>query len=172
MMTAARITSAMRRSLELRLEELEARIAALDIEGNGHDSVEGSALLLRLRGERNRVLDAVRDAKLIDDEPFDLHALEVGDLVTVRDDDGEVGRYVLVDEGVGTRARGDWVSVGSPLGRAILGRSRGDKVQVESPEGRLSYVIVHFERASEGSVANAGRSESDSNAEFLSFTSR
>jgi transcription elongation GreA/GreB family factor len=85
---------------------------------------------------------------LIDDAPFDTHAIEVGDVVTIRGQDGDVQRYVLVDDGVGTRARSDWVSVGSPLGGAILGRSRGDEVEVESPGGMLSYVILAFERAS------------------------
>ena len=148
-MTTTRMTSAMRRSLEHRLEDLNARIATLSAQRDGEDEIETTALLGELTRERSQVLDAIRDATLIDDEPFDVDAIEIGDLVTVQDGDGETEHYVLVDDGVGTRARNNWISVGSPLGRAILGRSKGDRVQVDSPQGPLAYLIVAFERSSE-----------------------
>jgi transcription elongation GreA/GreB family factor len=148
-MPATRMTSTMRRSLERRLADLEERIAMLDAQRDVDESVDAAALKVQLTRERSQIVDAMGDATLIDDEPFDTHAIEVGDLVTVQGHDGDTERYVLVDEGVGTRARSDWVSVGSPLGRMLLGRSKGDEVQVESPGGVISYVIIDFERASE-----------------------
>ena len=151
-MTATRMTGAMRHSLEARLQDLEARIATLDEQREGDDSVEATALLNQLDRERADIVEALRDAKLIDDEPFDFGAIEIGDIVTIRDDDGETDNYILVDGGVGARVRSDWVSVGSPLGAAILGRSKGDRVEVKSPQGRVSYVIVDFERASDNSL--------------------
>lgn len=147
-MTTTRMTSAMLRSLEQRLEDLNARIAALDAQRDG-DGGEATALLGQLTRERSQILDAIRNAMLIDDEPFDFDAIEIGDLVTVQGDEGNTERYVLVDDGVGTRARSNWISVGSPLGRAVLGRSKGDTVQVDSPQGPLAYLIVAFERSSE-----------------------
>ena len=150
-MTATRMTGAMKRSLELRLEELEVRIASLDAQREGDHSLETTALMIQLTRERAEIADALRDARLIDDEPFDFEAIEVGDLVTIRADDGIVDSYVLVADGVGARARSDWVSVTSPLGRAILGRSKGERVEVQSPQGPVGYVVVDFERASERS---------------------
>ena len=146
-MPVTRMTSTMRRSLERRLEELEARIAQLDEDREAGDG-DTTALKVQLARERSQIADALRDMTLIDDAPFDTGAIEVGDLVTIRGQDGDVERYVLVDDGVGARARSDWVSVGSPLGGAILGRSLGDEVGVVSPEGTLSFVILAFERAS------------------------
>ena len=154
-MTATRMTSSMHRSLERRLEDLDARIATLDAQREDEEDVELAALLQQLTQERIQVVDAMRDATLIDDEPFDFDAIEIGDLVTVRGDDGETERYVLVDDGVGTRARSDWISAGSPLGRAVLGRSKGDTVQVDSPQGPLVYEIVAFERSSENAPFDA-----------------
>lgn len=149
-MSQTRMTRQMRRSLEARLNDLDARIEILDAQRQGDDSLEAAAMLVQLTGERDRITDALREMTLIDDEPFDVHAIEVGDVVTVRDEEGEVDRYVLVDE-VGARARSDWVSVRSPLGAAIVGRSKGDRVEVDTPGGGVSYVILAFERASAAS---------------------
>lgn len=154
-MENARMTGPMRRSLEERLTDLNARIETLDVQRQGDDSLEATALLAQLTRERSDISDALRGATLIDDEPFDTEAIELGDTVTIRDPEGATDRYVLVDRGVGSRAQSDWVSVASPLGAALLGRSKGDLVHVESPSGTMSYVIVDFERASDDSVALA-----------------
>jgi transcription elongation GreA/GreB family factor len=139
----------MRNTLEARLDDLDARIEALDNQRDGYDSVETTSLLEDLRRERSDVADALRDAVLVDDEPFDTEAIEIGDTVTVRAEDGAIERYVLVDGNVGTRARSDWVSASSPLGAALLGRNNGARVRVESPAGSAYYTIVAFERSSE-----------------------
>jgi transcription elongation GreA/GreB family factor len=146
------MTASMKRSLEIRLENLDRRIESLNAQREGDDGVEITALLEQLTGERRDTADALRDATLIDDEPFDTEAIEIGDTVTIRDPEGETESYVLVEGNLRTRARNDWVSVSSPLGAAILGRGKGDDVHVESPSGTTSYVIVDFERAAGGSV--------------------
>ena len=160
-MTTTRMTGSMTRVLESRLSELSARIHSLERQREGDESAETAALLGELTRERDDIVDALRDARLIDDDPFDSDAIEVGDLVTVRDAGGEVDRYVLVDGKAGSRARSDWVSVDSPLGAAILGRNTGDRVQVESPRGVTDYEIMGFERASTDSLASATASTGD-----------
>jgi transcription elongation GreA/GreB family factor len=147
--TSVRMTAPMRRSLQARLTDIEGRIKSLDEPRDGDDSVEATALLVQLDRERSDILEALRDATLIDDAPFDTQAIEVGDSVTIRDPDGATDCYVLVDGGVRSRARSDWVSVFSPLGTAILGRAKGERVRVESPTGPVTYVIVDFERRSD-----------------------
>ena len=158
-MSTTRMTGARKRSLELRLEDLEARIATLDEQRQGDESVEGTALKIQLTRERSQIVDALRDAQLIDDEPFDVHAIEVGDVVTIQSEEGKTERYVPVDDGVGARARSDWVSITSPLGAAVVGRAKGERVEVDSPQGPLSYVIVGFERASENAFVSEAASD-------------
>ena len=145
-MSSTRMTTSMKGSLEARLEDLDHRIEDLSAQRDKDDGVEVDALLERLIRERSDLADVLRDATLIDDEPFDTQAIEIGDTVTIRDPEGASERYVLVDGNVKTRARSDWVSVTSPLGLAIVGRGKGDEVRVDSPSGSLSYVIVDFER--------------------------
>ncbi len=146
-MAITRMTRSIRRVLEIRLSELDTRIDSLERQREGDESAETAALLAELTRERDDVVDGLRDARLIDDDPFDSDAIEVGDVVTLRDADDEVERYVLVDGKAGSRARSDWVSVDSPLGAAVLGRNTGDRVQVESPRGVTTYEVVGFERA-------------------------
>ena len=148
-MATTRMTSAMRRSLDRRRAELDRRIETMNEQREGDDSLEATALLEQLRRERSDVAEALRDAMLIDDAPFDTAAIEIGDTVTIRDQEGSMDRYVLVDSNIRTRAQSDWVSVSSPLGAALLGRSKGDEVHVESPSGTMSYVIDDFQRASD-----------------------
>ena len=150
-----RMTAQMRSSLESRLNELNARIDSLEAQSEGGNSVDAGALLAQLTHERADVAEALRDAILIDDQPFNTEAIEIGDTVTIRDSLGETERYVLVDRKVRSRTRGDWVSVSSPLGAALVGSSKGERVQVDSPSGPVSYVIVDFERASEGVLQHA-----------------
>ena len=151
-MGTTRMTGSMRRVLEIRLSELEARIDSLEGQLRGDDSAETTAMLMELTREQDDVVEALRDARLIDDDPFDSDAVEVGDVVSICNADGEIERYVLVEGKAGSRARSDWVSVASPLGAAILGRGAGDKVEVESPNGSTTYRVLGFERASGDSV--------------------
>ena len=146
-MGTTRMTGFMKRSLETRLSRLNARIDSLEGQREGDDD-ETTALVGELTRERADIVEALRDARLIDDDPFDSEAIEVGDVVTIRGAEGDVERYVLVDGKAGSRARSDWVSVGSPLGAAILGRSTGDRVRVDSPTGVTECEVLAFERAS------------------------
>ena len=65
-----------------------------------------------------------------------------GSVVTVESmDDGETQVYRLVfpeevDAGAGQ------ISLGSPLGRALMNKSKGDEVVVQTPKGKRTYEIV------------------------------
>jgi transcription elongation GreA/GreB family factor len=123
------------------------RASVLERRREGDDSLDETALHLHLSRERNRIEDALANATLIDDDPFDTEAIEIGDMVTVRAiEDGEEEEFILVDQTVGSRARPNWMSAISPLGAALLGRGKGDEVVVQAPGGRRSYQILDFER--------------------------
>ena len=145
-MQTTKMTASVWRSLETRLVELNERIGALELGMHGDDPFD-EALHAQLSNERNQIADALVRAALIDNEPFDTHAIELGDTVTVRDlQDGSEQRYVLVDGTVGSRLQEDWVSATSPLGAALVGRSKNDEIVVDSPGGRTRYLVLAFER--------------------------
>lgn len=161
-MHLTKMTAPMRRSLEARLLELEERVVALERQREADDSLDATALHRELSRERNQLADALVGAMLIDDDPFDSEAIEIGDTVTVRAvESGTQEQYVLVDGTVGSRARPDWVSTTSPLGAALVGRGKGNEVIVETPGGTSSYQIVDFERNRDGkTLENAARRRS------------
>jgi len=66
----------------------------------------------------------------------------IGTCVRVRDVAvGEVAEYELVGELESDVGNGR-VSVGAPVGRALLGRSAGESVVVETPRGTLAFEIL------------------------------
>ncbi len=74
----------------------------------------------------------------------DADTAAIGRRVTVCDADGHVSTYALVVPGDGDPAQG-WISVGSPLGAAILGRRPDDHVEVAAPGGRWTAAIIAVE---------------------------
>ena len=65
-----------------------------------------------------------------------------GSRVTVEDlEEGEEIVYHLVFPEEADVAQGR-ISLGSPLGRALLNRSEGDEIEVQTPKGKRRYQIV------------------------------
>jgi transcription elongation GreA/GreB family factor len=68
-------------------------------------------------------------------------AVGFGSLVHVCDDDGRTFSYELVGPLEADLGRGR-ISVGAPVGRALVGRRHGERVDVETPRGVLTLEIT------------------------------
>lgn len=80
--------------------------------------------------------------KVVEEPPSQLQRIYFGAELALEDaDSGEALRYRIVgpDE---TDAKLGWISIDSPLARALLGRSLDDEVAAELPAGRRVFVIV------------------------------
>ena len=64
-----------------------------------------------------------------------------GAWVTLEDDAGATHRYRIVGPDEFDRQPG-YISVDSPVGRALLGRSLDDEVTVHRPRGEVIWTIV------------------------------
>ena len=88
---------------------------------------------------------------MVDSAPSDPSRIFFGAWVRLEDEDGaEIGiRIVGPDEIDPAR---QYVSMDSPLARALMGRRRDDEVSVEVPGGRRSYVVteIRYEEPAEG----------------------
>lgn len=91
-----------------------------------------------------RKLDVIRAVLEASAVVEDADTAVIGRRVTVRDTDGELSTYALVVPGDGDPSLG-WISAGSPLGAAILGRRPGDHVEVAAPGGRWTASITAVE---------------------------
>ncbi len=86
----------------------------------------------------SRRLDQV---KVVDRTPDDPSQVRFGAWVTLCDDSGAEHHYRIVgaDE---TDARQGWVSIDSPVARALLGKSIGDEVSADLPDGAVCFEIL------------------------------
>jgi transcription elongation factor GreA len=80
------------------------------------------------------------------DLPEDLEVVQIGDWVTIRLEDDEVVRHLIVDPaeaGLDTNR----ISADSPLAAAILDKRVGDVVTIDAPSGAYEATIVESARS-------------------------
>jgi transcription elongation factor GreB len=78
---------------------------------------------------------------IVDKPPTDPRRVFFGAWVSVEDDSGEVSRYRIVGPDEFDAAPG-YISMDSPLGRALMKKGLDDEVSVEVPGGVRTLVIV------------------------------
>jgi transcription elongation factor GreB len=78
---------------------------------------------------------------IVDRRPSDPSRVFFGAWVTIEDDDGIETRYRIVGPDEFDAGKG-WISMDSPLGRALLRKGVDDEVKVEVPGGEKTYVVV------------------------------
>src|SRR6185437_10342384 len=81
---------------------------------------------------------------VVDQPPADRKKVYFGAWVTVESDDGAQSRYRVVGPDEFDREPG-YISMDSPLGRALLRRSLDDEVTVELPAGSQRLVIIEID---------------------------
>lgn len=60
--------------------------------------------------------------------------------VTLEDEDGTTAEYRIV--GPDETGPNGWISVDSPVARAVLGKREGDEVMVRAPRGNVVYTVT------------------------------
>jgi transcription elongation factor GreB len=88
--------------------------------------------------------------KVIATPPSDRSRVFFGARVTLEDDNGEEVSYRIVGPDELDPARG-WISMDSPVARALMSRALDDEVVVHTPSGNICYCItaVSYEDAVE-----------------------
>jgi transcription elongation factor GreB len=81
--------------------------------------------------------------KVVHEPPSDRSRVFFGVEVTLENDAGEQVSYRIVGADEFDPALG-WISIDSPLARALLGRGLDEEVSVATPGGTASYVIVEI----------------------------
>ena len=79
--------------------------------------------------------------KIADGAPTDRSAVFFGAWIDLEDEDGKPVRYRIVGPDETDAARG-YISIDSPLARAILKKRVDDEFEVMLPGGRAAFVIV------------------------------
>jgi transcription elongation factor GreB len=149
------ITPAGAQRLRAELEQLwreerprvTAAVAAAAAQGDRSENAEYTYGKRRLREIDRRVRHLRRRLDgmvVVDRAPSDPSRVFFGAWVVLEAADGARARYRIVGPDEFDMAPG-YISMDSPLGRALLRKARDDEVSVETPAGSCLYLIVSIE---------------------------
>jgi transcription elongation factor GreB len=119
-------------------------VSAAAAQGDRSENAEYTYGKRRLReiDRRVRFLRRRLDGMVVVDQaPADRARVFFGAWVQLESEDGLRSRYRIVGPDEFDRAPG-YISMDSPLGRALLRRSLDDEVTVETPAGSRAFIIV------------------------------
>ena len=86
----------------------------------------------------SRRLDTIR---IVNEPPSDPRRVFFGAWVTIEDEDGEEKTYRVVGADESDVDKG-YISIDSPVARALLGKREGDELSIRVPRGDVEYTIV------------------------------
>ena len=130
--------------------EVVRALAAAAAEGDRSEHAEYTYRKKQLAGIDRRVRylgKRLPTLKVVEQAPSDPDAVFFGAWVELeRIDNGELARYRIVgpDE---TNAAAGWISIDSPLARALLKKRVDDEVEAQLPGGPARFAIVAVEYA-------------------------
>ena len=82
--------------------------------------------------------------KIVSEPPTDPKRVFFGAWVTIEDDDGVEKTYRIVGADESNLDQG-FISIDSPVARALLGKREGDEVTIKVPKGDVVYTVAGVE---------------------------
>jgi transcription elongation factor GreB len=84
------------------------------------------------------------EVKVVTEPPTDPRRVYFGAYVDVEDDDGAEKTYRIVGADESDLEKG-YISLDSPVARALLGKREGDEVTIKVPKGEVIYTVIGVE---------------------------
>jgi transcription elongation factor GreB len=81
------------------------------------------------------------DLTVVSALPSDPACVFFGAWITLEDDDGQEVTYRIVGADEFSPEKG-WISMDSPMARALMKKTVDDEVQVETPAGQANYTVI------------------------------
>ena len=118
-----------------------AAAAALGDRSENADYIYGKRLLREI-GRRVRFLEKRLDVlAVVDRTPKDTHKIFFGAWVRLQPDNDALLTLRIVGEDEFDLGQG-WISLNSPVARALLGKSVGDEVVIDRPAGKMVAEVL------------------------------
>jgi transcription elongation factor GreB len=127
-----------------RRREVVTHLAAAAAEGDRSENAEYIYRKKQLRelDRRIRYLQKrLPQLKVVDPQPADPEQVFFGAWVELENDAGELSCYRIVGADEFDPGR-NWISVDSPMARALLRRRVDDEIRVDTPGGQVQLVVV------------------------------
>jgi transcription elongation factor GreB len=124
--------------------EVTAALAAAAAEGDRSENAEYIYRKKQLREIDSRIhflKDRLEDVVVVDTVPDDQERVFFGAWIRLEDEDGNLAEYRIVGPDEFDTDKG-YISMDSPMARALMKRSEGDDVVVRRPKGDTVFTIV------------------------------
>jgi transcription elongation factor GreB len=119
-------------------------LAAAAAEGDRSENAEYIYRKKELAGIDRRIRylqKRLPELKVVSEPPSDLQRVFFGAWVTLEDDAGCEATYRIVGPDEFDSSRG-WISMDSPIAKALMKKALDDEVRVQTPKGDIGYIIV------------------------------
>ncbi len=121
-------------------------LAAAAAEGDRSENAEYIYRKKQLREMDRRIRylqKRMPELKCVENPPQDTGRIFFGAWVTLEDENGEEVTYRIVgaDEFVPQK---NWISVDSPMAKALLGKTLDEEIQVQTPSGRKELLVLEI----------------------------
>ena len=144
---AKRLREELERLWRFERPQVTQAVAEAAAQGDRSENAEYTYGKRRLREIDRRVRHLrkrLEGMTVVDQPPADPRRVYFGAWITLEAQDGQEARYRIVGPDEIDREPG-YISMDSPLARALLGRRLDDEVMAEVPGGRQGFVIVEIE---------------------------
>ena len=117
-----------------------AEAAALGDRSENAEYIYGKKRLREIDSRVRYLSKRLEEISVVSTLPDDLNKVYFGAWVTLEDDHGKLARYRLVGPDEIDPQRG-YISIDSPLGRALLGKTSESDITITAPTGESGYFI-------------------------------
>ncbi|MGB1400778.1 MAG: transcription elongation factor GreB [Pseudohongiellaceae bacterium] len=117
-----------------------AEAAALGDRSENAEYIYGKKRLREIDSRVRYLSKRLEEISVVSTSPDDLNKVYFGAWVTLEDDRGELVRYRLVGPDEIDPQRG-YISIDSPLGKALLGKPSESDITITAPTGEAGYFI-------------------------------
>lgn len=140
----ARLKAEFEQLWRVRRPEVVRALSAAAAEGDRSENAE-----YQYRKKELREIDArlkylttrLSDVKVVEPNPKQTDRAYFGAWLEVADEEGESRHYRIVGADETDSGRG-WISVDSPVARALLGKAVGELVKIRLPAGEVEYELL------------------------------
>jgi transcription elongation factor GreB len=118
-----------------------AEAAAMGDRSENAEYIYGKKQLREIDSRMRFLTKRLNELIVVDRTPDDTSKVFFGAWVEIEDADGKVFRYRIVGRDEIDPAK-DFISIDSPMAKALLCRSEGDEVVVSRPNGTTAFVVT------------------------------
>ena len=132
------------KELWVRRADVTKHLAAAAAEGDRSENAEYIYRKKELAGIDRRIRylqKRLPDLTVVDSTPSDPQRIFFGAFVTLEDEAGNEHEYRIVGPDEFDPHKG-WISMDSPMARALMKKTFDDEVTVTTPQGEVSYYVI------------------------------